>query len=600
MKSPIALLCALFKDITRAHTRVKGLDRDLVTIESRFGHEGHSFLSVALPALCDAFDEGVSTGRFTCPPGFGKVRGVAIPKLFSGMLCEVFDPFTGDLKEDVDLTMVKTIRETLRLFKKLSLSNDREDILDRKGKEEFFSNDEKNLQEIPEDHFTYRLRYVCRLVLPHLDLLDFRELPVKHGPGAVFEGYTPNQKWLGILSAIDKLEDFGMDTFQYAMHAGNGHNESPRVPSKASPGSSAKLCTVAKSSTSRRTITIEPCARQFVQQGLNILLRDSIARCKILSNCLSLTDQSINQKLALIGSQTDEWSTIDLKSASDLLSLRVVEYIFRDKPLFLAGMLEARSPTVYDGKVHHELLKFAGMGNATTFPVQSVVFACIAITAALGDSRLSYRNVMRASRSVRVYGDDIIVRRSDSHVVVSGLQKLGLTVNLRKSFLEGNFKESCGVDAFRGVDVTPLYVRHLPDSTSRADANAIAHLVEFSNQAWLRGLYSMSTYVKDEVERLIGRPLPLVSSTTGALGWHTRRGDYDIGRYHKTLHRNEIFAPVLIPSYRRDKIDGYAALLKSFLVPLLGRPTGHLEKSQIRYKTRPAQSWINNMSKLER
>ena len=95
MKSPVVLLSTLLQGCKRLEPCVNGIDRDVLTIESRVKHEGDGFLTIALPALCDAFDEGLSTGKFTCPPGFKKTRGGAIPRLFSGMLCEVFDNITG-------------------------------------------------------------------------------------------------------------------------------------------------------------------------------------------------------------------------------------------------------------------------------------------------------------------------------------------------------------------------------------------------------------------------------------------------------------------------------------------------------------------------
>lgn len=342
---------------------------------------------------------------------------------------------------------------------------------------------------------------------------------------------------------------------------------------------------------------------QFIQQGLNIVLRDSIERSLILRNCLALTDQSKNQQLALEGSQYDNWATIDLKSASDLLSVSLVEAVFRHNGLFLDHMMDCRSRYIacpgYTGPkgngvtLKQGLAKFAGMGNALTFPVQSICFAITCIAAILDQKGIkpNYWNVRRASRLIRVYGDDIIVDTRYAHQCVNWLQSVGLQVNVKKSFLRGNFKESCGVDAWRGVDVTPLYLRSRPDSQS-TEPNVIGGLVATSNQAWMRGLYEFSTELADEVEERLGIALPLVGAGSGSLGWHSRQDAANPTRWNRDLHMFETRTVVLKPLKRRDRLDGYAALLKFYHVPLLGRARGHLEKSPIRYKLRMALTWV--------
>ena len=120
MKSPIVLLWSLLDDVKRLHPLVRGIERDSLTLNDRFKHEGLGFISKTLPTLCDAFDEGLSTGRFTCPSNFRKIRGGVLPRLFSGLLCNVFDRSTGELLSSADLGIVKTIREILRLLENFS------------------------------------------------------------------------------------------------------------------------------------------------------------------------------------------------------------------------------------------------------------------------------------------------------------------------------------------------------------------------------------------------------------------------------------------------------------------------------------------------
>jgi hypothetical protein len=595
LKSPIELLLSLLTDVRRLEPDVKGLDRDVITIKKRYENEGNGFLTIALPSLCDSLDRGLAEGKFACPEGFCKPKGGTIPRLFSGMFCKVFAIESGLLLESPCVATVKCLREVLRLFKKLALANDREVILDRKAKDEFIETDTVCVSELDlSEKQQYILDVVCRYILPNLDTFEASELNCKHGPGAVVESLTANQKWSAMLTYSGKLEMMGFDCFYSTVWNETDASHILDESNYGASGDTARLISVLKNSTSRRTITIEPLVRQYVQQGLNTWLRDNITRCQVLRHCLALTDQTKNQHLALEGSRTGKWSTLDLKSASDLLSVKIVETVFRHRPLFLKELIDCRSPKVRNGESIYELRKFAGMGNATTFPVQSTVFAILAIAAIIdGSSQFpSYGNVQRVSRSIRVYGDDIIIPTKWARQVVVWLQKVGLRINLKKSFMDGYFRESCGVDAFLGHDVTPLYVRHHPDTTSIKEPNTIAHYVSLCNQAWLRGLYTMSTLLRDHVEEILRKRLPLVTEDSGLLGLHTRLGAQEFHRWNPELQRPETKGYMLLPITRPDNIDGYAALLKFFHTPLLGRSVGHLKKSPVRFSSKIVQRWV--------
>ena len=608
MKSPIALLRNLLEDFSRLNPAVKGLERDLVTLEKRFENEGYGFLAIALPALDDALVLGLSTGKFTCPPGFKPTRWGTIPRFLSGMFCEVFDPFTGNLKEHVDFGILKSMREILRLFKKIQMPESEVDKLHAKAVTEFFRCDIEAGQVIIPDRQRHLIESVSRILLQRLNSKPLNDAVYKHGPGAVFEGFRPNQKWQGLSDSIRKFE-FDLDRYGYDIMEINQNPQSSSdegfrsMPSLSNDeftskdrasGCKARLITVAKNSTSRRTITVEPLLNQFRQQGLNTVLRDCIKEDSILRLCLDLTNQEYNQKLALEGSLLDNWATIDLKSASDLLSVQLVRAVFGHREGFFEAMMDCRSTEVECSlAATTDLRKFAGMGNALTFPVQSVCFAVVMIASIL-DSRgesPSYWKVRRAARLVRVYGDDIIVDTRYAQHGVNWLHDVGLKVNVKKSFLKGNFKESCGVDAFRGVDITPLYVKQRPDQTE-ASPELIKNYVSISNLSWMRGLYKFSNAVKDIVEDLLRKRLPLVSHNSGALGWHCRQ---DAMTPHKWCRNTQALITktlVIAPLKRSDRLDGYPALLKFFHVPLLGRAQGHLQKTEIRYKTRIVPRWV--------
>lgn len=618
MKSPLILrlLLAVVHDVRRFEPDVKGLDRDIITIKARFKHEGAGFLSCALSSLCDAVDYGLATGHFACPHGFSTCHGGALPKLLSGLLCKVFDDRTGSLRESASVESIKSLRQILRLFKKLKLESSREESLHDKAVGVFWDTD----LACTESFNPVRASLLSRVAGYGLNRLGSylpeRCIP-KHGPGAVLERLAPNQKWQGIYQSIlDEDFDhghFGVEPFgilggdepsatRTARQDVHDHISDQCVKEAVGPLSShglssglvARLVSVAKNSTSRRTITIEPLLGMFYQQALNTGLREAIARDTVLSRCLSLTDQSVNQTFALEGSRSGEWATLDLSAASDRLSNELVKLVFARHREFYFSMIACRSSEVYDPlKKARTLRKFAGMGNALTFPVQSVVFANIAMAAILfceGYSAPSFWDVRRVSRLVRVYGDDIIVPTYYARQVVDWIESFGLLVNRKKSFMEGYFRESCGLDAYRGHDVTPVYVRDDPEQLA-ADPSIAASLVSTSNQLWMLGHYSAATLLQEVVDGTLGR-LPILSEDSGGLGWHIRSGACEYQRWNKHLHYLEVRAPVVVPKFVKDPIGGYAALLKFFLTPLIQRDGKHLERSVKRFKTRIVWRWM--------
>lgn len=112
----LKILRGLVVDTTRFLPGVKGLQRDLVTLEARLENEGVAVLSVALANLGKALDKGISEESFACPVGFKKAKGGKIPLLFSGIFCIVFDSSTGLLAKDRDLTLEISLLRQLLYF----------------------------------------------------------------------------------------------------------------------------------------------------------------------------------------------------------------------------------------------------------------------------------------------------------------------------------------------------------------------------------------------------------------------------------------------------------------------------------------------------
>jgi hypothetical protein len=122
------------------------------------------------------------------------------------------------------------------------------------------------------------------------------------------------------------------------------------------------------------------------------------------------------------------------------------------------------------------------MGNATTFTVMSIVIAAAASAAEAHYHR--YTGVR--PRATTVFGDDVVCDDGVAGTMLEFLRGLGLVPNPRKTFIACAFRESCGLDLFREVDVTPIYVKHVA-ITRRDD---LIRCVEQANALHVRGLWN--------------------------------------------------------------------------------------------------------------
>lgn len=192
----------------------------------------------------------------------------------------------------------------------------------------------------------------------------------------------------------------------------------------------------------------------------------SYMKKRLLKRGINLLDQSINRDRALKGSITGDLATIDLSMASDTVS---VELVYQLLPIDWAVKLDSlRSRyTLWPDGTQRLNQKFSSMGNGFTFELESLIFYALAST---------------VTENVSVYGDDVILPTEAFEEVSNLFESVGFSVNKRKSFSTSYFRESCGMDAFSGLDCTPVYLRRLPKT--RED------VVKLHNQirAWcLRG-----------------------------------------------------------------------------------------------------------------
>jgi hypothetical protein len=146
----------------------------------------------------------------------------------------------------------------------------------------------------------------------------------------------------------------------------------------------------------------------------------------------------------MAGSLTGLFATIDLKAASDTISLGLCDLLL--PPDLFELILSLRSPF---GSVNGEQVEYAkvsSMGNGFTFELETAMFWALACSC-------------DPSHDAAVYGDDIIVTTDAASLLMEVLTDLHMEVNPSKTFTSGPFRESCGGHYYAGIEVTPPYFR---------------------------------------------------------------------------------------------------------------------------------------------
>lgn len=348
--------------------------------------------------------------------------------------------------------------------------------------------------------------------------LEVDHLLPKFGSGMVSETYIRNvSDKLWSLSTDRKLEyTFFRDTPGRGADKGFGlvrpveHRESSR--------SFARLKFVPKDISKSRSICMEPNAYMYFQQEVLRWVRQTMDRSPI-RRFVDLSDQQRNRDAAVHGSMYLSSDTIDLSSASDSVHIDLVRKTFpKDWFFFLFGT-RSRGVQTPDKRVV-DVKKFAPMGSAVCFPTQCVLFTAICMygylaimrgqtTGSFAVTAEEVRSLLRGLPHERswktpfgkafeppvVYGDDIICDSRCTDVIIAILERLGFEVNRAKSFTGSqSLRESCGVYAYEGQDVTPFLFRLPYFKRGKVDAKLLASIVDAINTARDHGYNAVATY----------------------------------------------------------------------------------------------------------
>jgi len=233
-----------------------------------------------------------------------------------------------------------------------------------------------------------------------------------------------------------------------------------------------KLTLVPKSFKALRTIMPNSTAGAFISKGVERMINLRFKRKRI--NLAYLQDK--HKILAQEGSREGKYATIDLSHASDSISTKLVEYLLPYSWFeFLSQTRIGCCVLPFGSRVQMET--FATMGIGYTFPLETLIFRSFAESV----KRLE-KDSRRVRRLVSVYGDDMIVSAELAEKLIIVLEEVGFKINVDKTFISGFFRESCGGDYYRGVDVRPFQPknggRHL---SNEIECDALVY-------KWINGL----------------------------------------------------------------------------------------------------------------
>lgn len=566
----IDLLSALMLDNPFPKSAQTSISRDVSTIRLRVAAEGLNFLTKELPKIGKALDLGLETGEFPQVEGFRSRPGSVYPQFLESCTSRVFAP-DGTICPEPDVEAIRFIRQVCFMFYKLEQPYS--DIV----VDSFLSNFVATDEDLPTcdrdfDESQELLSRAGNLITMVFTGFNPKSIVPRHGPGAVATGERLEEKWefSRLYNRIHQVYPY----YEYFI-AGGATEIADRLTWYQSlerlDSGCAKVVLVPKDSRGPRLISCEPLEYQWIQQGLGRSIMSHLETNYLTRGQVNFTYQSINQLHALQSSRTKEYATIDLKDASDRVSLSLVRSLFRNLPDVLRALEATRSTHTLlpDGR-RLELKKFAPMGSALCFPIEAVCFWALCVAGISLRRRIDFREV---TSKVFVYGDDIIVPSSFALDAMAALESVHLAVNRSKSYYRGHFRESCGIDAFNGTVVTPLRVRK-PFTHQNSDGTCFAAWTALANSLMLNGYGAASAYVFGLVEDVYGKlpygtsnssfPCRLVTDPATAeelnkqfLRWRVN-GDYQRIEFEVRFLKNR---------RRKSDLDGWQRLLRDLTMP---------------------------------
>lgn len=598
----------LLKDACAAFPALRGeFERDLERFDAAVCERGLPFLTEQLPELRKHLDRCLSDGKYV-PSNLPLTKRVSaeviVPRFLRGLYLLIFDS-SGDLLPEPNIEAIFFLRQIYSVCGKVELPCGPDKI--KAALAEFYQVDDElpepdrfwNVNRPTDQHirvfqgfakepyylgriekYDAEMQVLLKLALINLDRTfglitsdfgpyRFEDWKFRHGPGAISQVSRPTNKynWFNWSSRLGNSFPFDTCGFhsvlEWVMTAmGRGYTHPKSVESYS------RLVVVPKTLKAPRLIAAEPSEHQWCQQNIWHYFCDRADKTWV-RNFVRFRDQSLNQQLCLAGSREGLLCTVDLSSASDRVSCLCVGQAFRGNHTLLRALQASRTRVVgqevdQNFPRFHRLKKFSTMGSACTFPVETLIFLGVALASTLASCRnyATRESISSLTGGVAVFGDDIIVPVYSRTVLFALLEVLNFKVNASKSFWNGQFRESCGVDAFRGHDVTPIYYRKIAKDQPEVEA---ANL-QVSNNFFEKFLIHTAQFVASTLR--FGERFPVVNIDSGASGLKTFCNPKSFPnlreRYNRALQRWEYLVPLLVSRVQRTSTQDASALLQYF------------------------------------
>lgn len=555
----VEVLSKVLLDSNPYERRDCSLQRDIDYVRHRVEHEGISFITKVMPAFGKHILRCIEEGAFKPFSGFHTRRGRLLPEFLQGWTKLIFR-VDGMLSPTMSPHDLQELVQICMLFYKLEGENSpfHQPTVDR-----FIANESaltRTSEEVLVDRSILALaRELLARVFCGFDPLDIKP---KHGPGNVATGEKGNRKYFfrrkyqRLHQKFPYYRYFSPSLSRVAFESG----WYGRLVQMVNPIAKVKL--VPKDSRGPRLISMEPLEIQWIQQGILRKLVPHIENCKILNGSVNFSDQTFNQRAALVSSRDKSLATVDLKDASDMISLALFRELFPKEIVDAFESCRSVATELPDGRVI-PLRKFAPMGSALCFPVLALTVWSLS-NAALRSVGLDYDSIL-------VYGDDLVVPTNGLRIVERTLASAGLVVNTDKTYSKSHYRESCGVDAYDGVDITPIKVKsRFP--IGRLDTSRLKSWLDISEAFFDKGYWETCQFIRDNLERTCGFNFPWTSSGN-SLGFFcpsseiagSRNSLLYSKRWNSALQREEFKLPVLRPSFQPSAVNSNVRLLKGLL-----------------------------------
>jgi hypothetical protein len=587
------MLDALLRDVACFYS-YKHFNRDSNYVRARTAREGLQFLTVALPSLGKSLDYALGKKQSFRVNGFKKAKDRTTPE-FLGWLFEGVLDAEGVELPDACPDRVRHIRQLTYYFYKSDLpyaEHLNDNVINQ------FIETEKALESVDLESIPSEILDTATNVIANIcsGVESARFIP-RHGPGSVSTGerHWYKMRFSRFYTNLDKVFPYGENFFSGCLDLCDNYHILQGICSSA-PGI-AKVILVPKDSRGPRLISCEPLEYQYLQQGIARELVRVIECASYSRGRVNFSDQTINQRYARWGSMGAKWVTLDMKDASDRVSVALVQRLFA-KTHVLEYLLASRSESTRlpNGDLVH-MHKFAPMGSALCFPVEALVFWALAVSCivyANGDNTHLSQKLSRAMSTTRVYGDDLILHTEDYGVVMQYFPSVGLMFNEKKCCTSGSFRESCGFDAYKGRKVTPIRYRNVWDARNLS-TNQLISSVELSNELYRQGYWESADLLMTLIVRSYGDIVPIIEHDWPESFICFRRltaSIYDTGKakrkFSKPLQGVLVRAPVVMsPSFIR-RLSGYEKLRWALIKP--SEPIDSLDNRCLRKFARTFQA----------